>query len=128
MFLKSPDKIERYVMCLLDMIHRSVMVSKPKTMQDAIEFATELMDKKIRTLAERQAENKRKFDNNNPLNTTSSPKDLSKDVELYILYCRGWSIIQSSLNGASCLLSVSIGSASICKSSFGLLDSNDLVG
>ncbi|GJT06092.1 RNA-directed DNA polymerase, eukaryota [Tanacetum coccineum] len=33
-------------------------------MQDAIEIATELMDKKIRTLAERQAENKRKFDNN----------------------------------------------------------------
>ncbi|GJR95545.1 putative reverse transcriptase domain-containing protein [Tanacetum coccineum] len=44
------------------MIHGSVMASKPKTMQDAIEMATELMDKKIRTLAERQAKNKRKFD------------------------------------------------------------------
>ncbi|GKC19776.1 RNA-directed DNA polymerase, eukaryota [Tanacetum coccineum] len=32
---------------------------------DAIEFATELMDKKINTFAERQAENKRKLDNNN---------------------------------------------------------------
>ncbi|GJX16861.1 RNA-directed DNA polymerase, eukaryota [Tanacetum coccineum] len=32
---------------------------------DAIEMATELMDKKINTLAERQAENKRKLDNNN---------------------------------------------------------------
>ncbi|GJT70227.1 hypothetical protein Tco_1029513 [Tanacetum coccineum] len=32
---------------------------------DAIEMATELMDKKISTLAERQAENKRKLDNNN---------------------------------------------------------------
>ncbi|GJQ94197.1 putative reverse transcriptase domain-containing protein [Tanacetum coccineum] len=50
---------------LPDMIHRSVMESRPKTMQDAIEFATELMYKKIRTLAERQVENKRKFDNNN---------------------------------------------------------------
>ncbi|GKA43470.1 hypothetical protein Tco_0736194 [Tanacetum coccineum] len=39
--------------------------TKPKTMQDAIEFASELMDKKISTLAERQAENKRKLDNNN---------------------------------------------------------------
>ncbi|GJV03834.1 putative reverse transcriptase domain-containing protein, partial [Tanacetum coccineum] len=39
-----------------------VMASKPKTMQDAIEFATELMDQKIRTLAEHQAENKRKFE------------------------------------------------------------------
>ncbi|GJX02144.1 hypothetical protein Tco_0186057 [Tanacetum coccineum] len=56
------DKIEKYVGGLLDIIHGSVMASKPKTMQDAIEMATELMDKKIRTLAKRQAENKRKFD------------------------------------------------------------------
>ncbi|GJY28738.1 putative reverse transcriptase domain-containing protein [Tanacetum coccineum] len=40
----------------------SVMASKPKKMQDAIEFATELMDQKIRTIAERQAKNNRKFD------------------------------------------------------------------
>ncbi|GJT10307.1 hypothetical protein Tco_0857349 [Tanacetum coccineum] len=39
----------------------SVMASKPKTMQDVIEFTIELMDKKISTFAERQAENKRKF-------------------------------------------------------------------
>ncbi|GKB84323.1 reverse transcriptase domain-containing protein [Tanacetum coccineum] len=40
------------------------MASRPKTMQDAIEMATELLDKKISTLVERQAENKRKLDNN----------------------------------------------------------------
>ncbi|GJX67165.1 putative reverse transcriptase domain-containing protein [Tanacetum coccineum] len=40
------------------------MASKPKTMQDAIEFATDLIDKKIRTFAERQSENKRKQDDN----------------------------------------------------------------
>ncbi|GKA45143.1 hypothetical protein Tco_0737939, partial [Tanacetum coccineum] len=34
------------------MVHGSVMASKPKIMQDAIEFATELTDKKINTLAE----------------------------------------------------------------------------
>ncbi|GKA85247.1 putative reverse transcriptase domain-containing protein [Tanacetum coccineum] len=49
----------------VDMIHRRVMASKPKIMQDAIEIETELMGKKINTLAERQAENKRKLDNNN---------------------------------------------------------------
>ncbi|GJT74964.1 reverse transcriptase domain-containing protein, partial [Tanacetum coccineum] len=65
MFPEESDIIKKYVGGLLDMIHRSVMASKPKTMQDAIEFATELMDKKIHTLAERQAKNKRKFDNNN---------------------------------------------------------------
>nr|GEY97304.1 hypothetical protein [Tanacetum cinerariifolium] len=62
--LKS-DKNEMYVGGLPDMINGSVMASKPKTMQDAIEFTTKLMDKKINTLVERQDENKRKLDNNN---------------------------------------------------------------
>ncbi|GKA77297.1 RNA-directed DNA polymerase, eukaryota [Tanacetum coccineum] len=63
--VKESDKIEKYVGGLPDMIHGSVMASKPKNMQDAIEIATELMDKKINTFVERQAENKRKLDNNN---------------------------------------------------------------
>ncbi|GKD79238.1 hypothetical protein Tco_1341859, partial [Tanacetum coccineum] len=37
---------------LPDMIHGSVMASKPKTIQNAVEFGTKLMDKKIRTFAE----------------------------------------------------------------------------
>nr|GEW93723.1 putative reverse transcriptase domain-containing protein [Tanacetum cinerariifolium] len=52
----------KYVSGLPDMIQGCVMASKPKKMQDAIEFSIELMDQKIRTLAERQAKNKRKFD------------------------------------------------------------------
>ncbi|GJY07282.1 reverse transcriptase domain-containing protein, partial [Tanacetum coccineum] len=52
MFSEESDKIEKYVGGLPDMIHGSVMASRPKTMQDAIEMATELMDKKISTLAE----------------------------------------------------------------------------
>ncbi|GJZ38856.1 putative reverse transcriptase domain-containing protein [Tanacetum coccineum] len=54
MFPEEFDKIEKYVGALPNMIHGSVMASKPKTMQDAIEFATEVMDKNIRTFAERQ--------------------------------------------------------------------------
>ncbi|GJS89418.1 putative reverse transcriptase domain-containing protein [Tanacetum coccineum] len=53
MFPEESDMIEKYVGGLPDMIYGSVMATKPKTMQDAIEFATELMDKKINTLAER---------------------------------------------------------------------------
>ncbi|GKB76512.1 putative reverse transcriptase domain-containing protein [Tanacetum coccineum] len=60
--VKESDEIEKYVGGLPDMIHGSVMASKPKTMQDAIEFATEIIDKKINTYAEHQAKNKRKFD------------------------------------------------------------------
>nr|GEZ79762.1 hypothetical protein [Tanacetum cinerariifolium] len=56
-------KIEIYVGGLPDMIHGSVVASKPKTMQEAIEISTEQMDKKIRTFAERETASKRKFEN-----------------------------------------------------------------
>nr|GEW39770.1 putative reverse transcriptase domain-containing protein [Tanacetum cinerariifolium] len=51
-----------YIDGLLDMIHGSVMTSKPQSMQEAIEFASKMMDKKMLTHAEHQAEHKRKFD------------------------------------------------------------------
>ncbi|GJZ30239.1 putative reverse transcriptase domain-containing protein [Tanacetum coccineum] len=63
MFPEESDKIERYVSGLPDMIHGNIVASKLKTMQEAVEMATELMDKKVSTIAERQAENKRKFEN-----------------------------------------------------------------
>ncbi|GJZ17324.1 putative reverse transcriptase domain-containing protein [Tanacetum coccineum] len=62
MLLEESDKVEKYVGYLPDMIQGSVMASKSKKMQDAIEFATELVDQKISTLTERQAKNKRKFE------------------------------------------------------------------
>ncbi|GJS95004.1 putative reverse transcriptase domain-containing protein [Tanacetum coccineum] len=56
------DKIVKYVGGLPDMIHGSVVASKPKIMQEATEMAIEVMDKKIRTFVERQTESKRKFE------------------------------------------------------------------
>ncbi|GJV76036.1 putative reverse transcriptase domain-containing protein [Tanacetum coccineum] len=70
MFPEESDEVEKYVGGLSDMIQRNVMASKPKTMQEAIEFATELMDQKIRTFADRQAKNKRKLDDNTRNNQT----------------------------------------------------------
>ncbi|GKB80757.1 putative reverse transcriptase domain-containing protein [Tanacetum coccineum] len=58
MFPEESNKIERYVGGLSDMIHGSVVASKPKIMQEAIEIATKLMDKKIRTFVERSGEKK----------------------------------------------------------------------
>nr|GEU29672.1 hypothetical protein [Tanacetum cinerariifolium] len=46
-------KVERYIISLPDMIHGSVKASKPQLMQEGIEFATEMMDKKMLTHAER---------------------------------------------------------------------------
>ncbi|GKB87662.1 putative reverse transcriptase domain-containing protein, partial [Tanacetum coccineum] len=51
-FPEESDKIEKYVGGLPDMIHGSVVASKPKTMQEAVEIITELMDNKIRTFVE----------------------------------------------------------------------------
>ncbi|GJY24568.1 retrovirus-related pol polyprotein from transposon TNT 1-94 [Tanacetum coccineum] len=75
MFPEESDKIEKYVGGLPDMIHKSVKASKPKTTQDAIEFATELVDKKISTFAERQDENKRKFDDTSKNNQNQQQKN-----------------------------------------------------
>ncbi|GJR38349.1 putative reverse transcriptase domain-containing protein [Tanacetum coccineum] len=54
MFPEESAKVERYVGGLPDMIHGSVKASKPRSMQEAIEFATEIMDKKMITAAERK--------------------------------------------------------------------------
>nr|GEU82785.1 hypothetical protein [Tanacetum cinerariifolium] len=61
MFLEDSDKVKRYVAGLPDVIHKSVVASRPKTMQKAIEMATELMDKRNNTFAEIQSKIKRKF-------------------------------------------------------------------
>ncbi|GJU83927.1 hypothetical protein Tco_1291473 [Tanacetum coccineum] len=72
---------EKYVGGLPDMIQGSVMASKPNTMQDAIEFAIELMDQKIRTFAKRQAKNKRKLDDNSRNNQNQQQPFKKKKVD-----------------------------------------------
>nr|GFC34603.1 hypothetical protein [Tanacetum cinerariifolium] len=62
MFPEEAKKVERYIGGLPDMIRGSVKASKPQSMQEEIKFATEMMDKKMLTHAERQAEHKRKLD------------------------------------------------------------------
>nr|GEY65163.1 hypothetical protein [Tanacetum cinerariifolium] len=59
------EKVDKYINGLPANIHGNVMSARPKTLDDAIELANDLMDQKLRTYAERQAENKRKLDNNN---------------------------------------------------------------
>ncbi|GJS26320.1 putative reverse transcriptase domain-containing protein [Tanacetum coccineum] len=80
MFPEEFDVVEKYVGGLPDMIQGSVMASKPKTMQDAIEFTVDLMDQKIRTFAKRQAENKRKLDDNSRNNHTQQQPHKRQNV------------------------------------------------
>nr|GEZ11562.1 hypothetical protein [Tanacetum cinerariifolium] len=58
MFLEESDRVEKYIGGLPDTIHDSVKATRPKRMQEAIQFATELMDKRIRDVVE----NKWKFE------------------------------------------------------------------
>ncbi|GJR69401.1 putative reverse transcriptase domain-containing protein [Tanacetum coccineum] len=61
MFPEESTKVERYVGGLPDMIHSSVK-ARSSVMKRHLRYATEMMDKKMLTAAERQAENKRKFE------------------------------------------------------------------
>nr|GEX62566.1 putative reverse transcriptase domain-containing protein [Tanacetum cinerariifolium] len=56
------EKINKYVSGLPDNIYKSVKASKPKTLDDTIELANDLIDQKLCTYAERQTNNKRKAD------------------------------------------------------------------
>nr|GEY85426.1 putative reverse transcriptase domain-containing protein [Tanacetum cinerariifolium] len=56
------EKINKYVSGLPDNIYESVKDSKPKTLDETIELANDLMDQKLHTYAERQSNNKRKAD------------------------------------------------------------------
>nr|GFA09995.1 hypothetical protein [Tanacetum cinerariifolium] len=63
MFPEESDKIERYVGRLPEMIRGNVMSYEPKSMQKAIESVNDQMDQKLLGITDRQADNKRKFDN-----------------------------------------------------------------
>nr|GEW76368.1 reverse transcriptase domain-containing protein [Tanacetum cinerariifolium] len=56
------EKINKYIGGLPDNIYGSVKDSKPKTLDETIELANDLMDQKLHTYAERQTNNKRKAD------------------------------------------------------------------
>nr|GFC15216.1 hypothetical protein [Tanacetum cinerariifolium] len=63
MFHEETHEIERYVGGLPEMIRGNVMSYEPKSMQKAIEFTKDQMDQKLLGIADRQADNKKKFDN-----------------------------------------------------------------
>nr|GEZ03587.1 reverse transcriptase domain-containing protein [Tanacetum cinerariifolium] len=56
------EKVDKYISGLPDNIHGNVMSARPKTLDETIELANDLMDQKLRTYAERQNDNKRKAD------------------------------------------------------------------
>ncbi|GKE06992.1 reverse transcriptase domain-containing protein [Tanacetum coccineum] len=53
------EKVDKYISRLPNNIHGNVMSARPKTLDDAIELANDLMDQKLRTYAERQGSGRR---------------------------------------------------------------------
>nr|GEZ55751.1 reverse transcriptase domain-containing protein [Tanacetum cinerariifolium] len=64
----------------VDMIHGRVRESKPKTMQDEIEIATKLLNKKIITLVECQTENKKRLDNTSKNNQNQQQPNKRQNI------------------------------------------------
>ncbi|GJW81083.1 hypothetical protein Tco_0145058 [Tanacetum coccineum] len=64
MFHEESDEVEKYVGGLPDIIRGNVMSYQPKMMEKEIKFANDQMDQKVLTIAERQAEQKRKLEFN----------------------------------------------------------------
>nr|GFC06839.1 reverse transcriptase domain-containing protein [Tanacetum cinerariifolium] len=56
------EKVDKYISGLPDNIYGNVKSSKPKTLDETIELANDLMDQKLRTYAERKSDSKRKVD------------------------------------------------------------------
>ncbi|GJX10996.1 putative reverse transcriptase domain-containing protein [Tanacetum coccineum] len=56
------EKVDKYLSGLPDNIYGNVKAAKPKTLDEIIELANDLMDRKLLTYAERQSDNKRKAD------------------------------------------------------------------
>ncbi|GJU48512.1 putative reverse transcriptase domain-containing protein [Tanacetum coccineum] len=73
MVADESDKVEKYTGGLPGCIQGSVIASKPKTLQEAIESTRSLMDQKLLSYAARQAKNKRKMDNNSRNNHAQQP-------------------------------------------------------
>ncbi|GKB44420.1 putative reverse transcriptase domain-containing protein, partial [Tanacetum coccineum] len=54
------EKVDKYISGLPDNIYGNVKSARPKTLDETIELANDLMDQKLRTYAERQSDNKRR--------------------------------------------------------------------
>ncbi|GKD97450.1 hypothetical protein Tco_1381347, partial [Tanacetum coccineum] len=76
-------KVDKYISGLPDNIYGNVKSARPKTLDETIELANDLMNQKLRTYAERQNDNKRKADdssgNNHGYFKRDCPKLKNKD-------------------------------------------------
>ncbi|GKF11258.1 reverse transcriptase domain-containing protein [Tanacetum coccineum] len=73
MVLEEEDRVEKFIGGLPDNIQGNVIAAKPTRLQDAVRIANNLMDKKLKGYAVKNAENKRRLDNNYRNNRGQQP-------------------------------------------------------
>ncbi|GJY11094.1 putative reverse transcriptase domain-containing protein [Tanacetum coccineum] len=72
------EKVDKYISGLPDNIYGNVKSARPKTLDETIELANDLMDQKLRTYAERQSDNKRKADDSSRNNHAHQQKPFKR--------------------------------------------------
>ncbi|GJY49345.1 putative reverse transcriptase domain-containing protein [Tanacetum coccineum] len=70
---EEEDQVEKFIGGLPDNIQGNVIVAEPTRLQDVVRIANNLMDQKLKGYAARNAENKRRFDNNLRDNSMQQP-------------------------------------------------------
>ncbi|GKF41064.1 reverse transcriptase domain-containing protein, partial [Tanacetum coccineum] len=64
MIPEEEDRVEKFIGGLADNIQGNVIAAEPTRLQDAVRIANNLMDQKLKGYAMRNAENKRRLNNN----------------------------------------------------------------
>nr|GEU34983.1 hypothetical protein [Tanacetum cinerariifolium] len=77
------EKVDKYISGLPDNIHGNVMSARPKTLDETIELANDLMDQKLWTYAKRQNDNKRKADDSSRNNRQQQPHKKQNVAKAY---------------------------------------------
>nr|GEU38228.1 reverse transcriptase domain-containing protein [Tanacetum cinerariifolium] len=70
---EEEDRVEKFIGGLPDNIQGNVIAAEPTRQQDAVQIANNLMDKKLKGYAVKNAENKRRFDTNHRDNRGALP-------------------------------------------------------
>ncbi|GJU71207.1 hypothetical protein Tco_1262612 [Tanacetum coccineum] len=72
------EKVDKYISGLPDNIYGNVKSARPKTLDETIELANDLMDQKLCTYAKRQSDNKRKADGSSRDNHGHQPQPFKR--------------------------------------------------
>ncbi|GJR09506.1 reverse transcriptase domain-containing protein [Tanacetum coccineum] len=73
MALEEEDRVEKFIGGLPDNIQGNVIAAEPTRLQDAVRIANNLMDQKLKGYAIRNAENKKRLNNNYRNNRGQQP-------------------------------------------------------